>query len=112
MGEKLEVWIYEAVGFILITAMVTGAAVVFRPYEGSRQLAEVEEILDETLTEIGDLSARNSNVNRLGSGFANNVGRMSIGHGEVAEFELDEQSPPIQAKELQEISKRVVIKQF
>jgi hypothetical protein len=59
VGEKLHVWVYEAIGFILITAMVTGMAVVFRPHPGSKQLVEVEELLDETLTEIGDLSVRN-----------------------------------------------------
>ena len=58
VGEKLHVWIYESIGFIMITAMVTGASVVFRPFEGSKQLVEVEELLDETLTEIGDFSAR------------------------------------------------------
>jgi hypothetical protein len=51
-------------------------------------------------------------VNRLGDGFANNVGRMSIGQGEVHEFELEDVSPPAQSKDLKEIARNVVINEF
>lgn len=50
--------------FVTYTATLFGEAWVFRPQEGSKMIAEVDELLDETLTEIGAIEGDN---NRLDS---------------------------------------------
>jgi len=46
--------------------MLVGSAYVFRPRDGSRMLAEVDELLDETLTEIGTIDGDNNRVDSVG----------------------------------------------
>lgn len=42
-----------------------GSAYVFRPQDGSKMLAEVDELLDETLTEIGTIDGDNNRVDSV-----------------------------------------------
>ena len=50
--------------FITYTITLVGEAYVFRPQDGAKMIAEVDELLDETLTEIGAIEG---DINRLDS---------------------------------------------
>ena len=47
------------------TVTLMGSAYVFRPQDGSKMLAEVDELLDETLTEIGTIDGDNNRVDSV-----------------------------------------------
>ena len=49
------------------TGTLFGAAWVFRPAEGSKGLAEVDELLDETLTEMGAIEDASPGAHRVDS---------------------------------------------
>lgn len=51
--------------FLAFTLTLVGSAWVFRPTEGSKSLAEVSELLDETLTEIGKMVGNNFSVDSV-----------------------------------------------
>ena len=59
LHENSEAWQSEhkfvIAWFISYTLTLLAEAWIFRPMEGSRMLAEVDELLDETLTEIGTI---------------------------------------------------------
>ena len=42
-----------------------GEAWTFRPTEGSKMIAEVDELLDETLTEMGAIEGDNNRVDSI-----------------------------------------------
>lgn len=46
---------FQIAWFLTFTATLFASAWVFRPTEGSKMLAEVDELLDETLTEMGEV---------------------------------------------------------
>ena len=58
MSSKPSHWRFTAIEFSIVTLILSVSAWVFRPQPGSKNLAEVEELLDETLTEIDGSSAR------------------------------------------------------
>ena len=51
--------------FVVYTLTLLASAYVFRPTEGSKMLAEVDELLDETLTEIGTIEGDNNRVDSV-----------------------------------------------
>lgn len=51
--------------FMAYTAILLGSAWVFRPQDGSKMLAEVDELLDETLTEVGTFDGENNRVDSV-----------------------------------------------
>jgi len=57
MGDEDEVWrmqhILQIAFMINYTLMLFFTCYIFRPMDGTKELAEVDEFLDETLTEIG-----------------------------------------------------------
>mgnify|MGYP001138041529 CR=1 FL=1 len=56
--ERPSLWIYDCFEITLESAILAGSAFVFKPDDRSASLAEVDELLDETLTEMGDTSDR------------------------------------------------------
>ena len=56
---------FEMAWFIVYTATLLATAYVFRPQDGSKMLAEVDELLDETLTEIGTIDGENNRVDSV-----------------------------------------------
>ena len=81
--ERPSLWIYECLSFSILSVILSGSAYVFKPDERSASLAEVDELLDETLTEMGDTTDRP---------------RMSVGIGRpdlqrISEVEMEGESP-------------------
>jgi len=60
--------ITEMTWFVLYTVCLLAMSLVLRPREGFRELAEVDELLDETLTEVG-----NNNSIRVGTRDFNDI---------------------------------------
>jgi len=56
---------FQIAWFLAYTLTLMGSAYVFRPQDGSRMLAEVDELLDETLTEIGTIDGDNNRVDSV-----------------------------------------------
>lgn len=50
---------FQIAWFLAYTGTLFGSAYVFRPQDGSKMIAEVDELLDETLTEIGTIEGNN-----------------------------------------------------
>ena len=48
-------YIFVILWFLDFTGILFGSAWIFRPSEHSKSLVEVDELLDETLTEIGEI---------------------------------------------------------
>lgn len=57
--QEADAWKHEhkfqIAWFLTFSATLIGSACVFRPTDGSKMLAEVDELLDETLTEMGQV---------------------------------------------------------
>lgn len=57
--QEVDAWKHEhkfqIAWFLTFSATLIGSAWVFRPTDGSKTLAEVDELLDETLTEMGQV---------------------------------------------------------
>ena len=64
MGDEDDIWrvqhILQISFAINSTIMLFTTCYVFRPMEGTKVLAEVDEFLDETLTEIGPIDGNMS----------------------------------------------------
>lgn len=56
---------FQIAWFFAYTGTLVGSAYVFRPQEGSKMIAEVDELLDETLTEIGTIEGDNNRVDSV-----------------------------------------------
>ena len=58
-SQEADAWQHEhkfqIAWFLTFSATLIGSAWVFRPTDGSKMLAEVDELLDETLTEMGQM---------------------------------------------------------
>jgi hypothetical protein len=89
-SERPSLWIFDCVQIILESAILAGAAFVFKPNERSAGLAEVDELLDETLTEMGDTSV---DKNRMSVG----IGRPDLVR--ISEVEMDESPVATDLKE-------------
>jgi len=66
MSSRPSHWRFTAIEFFVVSTILSVSAYVFRPQIGSKNLAEVEEVLDETLTEIDGPSARTHERPSLG----------------------------------------------
>lgn len=71
MGERDTLWnvewLFEISWFFILTVMVIVVAFVLRPGERSKMLVAMQELLDETLTEIDTNSVRNNDFNGMPS---------------------------------------------
>ena len=56
---------FEIARFLAFTGTLFGSAWVFRPTDDSKSLAQVSELLDETLTTIGDIVGNNFQVDSI-----------------------------------------------
>jgi len=67
MGERDTLWnvewLFEISWFFILTVMLIVIAFVLRPGERSKMLVAMQELLDETLTEIDTNSVRNNDFN-------------------------------------------------
>ena len=48
-------WFRESAWFVIYTAFVVAVCKILRPNEHSDELADMQEVLDETLTEMGTI---------------------------------------------------------
>jgi len=69
INQETESWQnehnFQIAWFLSYTFILMSSAWVFRPQDGSKMLAEVDELLDETLTEIGAFDGENNRVDSV-----------------------------------------------